>query len=221
MRFFTMSKQQILEKLYEKKGEETDSLNKERIDNICNILHIMPDIDILKEIPEIENYINGTSSKLSNDLETILNKLKCCISSNTYSIANNAIEIMNKNTRFFLNIFLAVIAVLAIVAVVFTVLNLIYGQEFLNGWGDKIAGALGTLDFTLGAIGFIIERKDDMKKREIHIAAQEAKESGSSEKFANMLIKNITKNSYNSSVKVGKVGGDVVQGDKTINNIRK
>ncbi len=48
-----MDKQEILEKLYEKKGAEADKIKKERIDNICNILHMMPDCDFGKEVPEL------------------------------------------------------------------------------------------------------------------------------------------------------------------------
>ncbi len=200
----------ILEKLHEKKGTETET-NKAKIENICSLLHALPDFDVSKEIPEIYRYLNDSQSELeSNILDTILTKLNRKVENNISGVENNVIERMNKTTRSWLNVFLTLIAAFALAAVVFTVLNLVYGEEFLNGWCGKIASAFGTLDFALGALGFILERKDDMKKRDVQYAAQYAKETGDAKKFINIV------KSFNTRRNIGNVKGDYVEGDKIV-----
>lgn len=211
-----MTNQEILEKLHEKLGGAISDLEKERLGRICDMLHLMPSANFEKEFPEIVTYLNGASTRLVNDLDAILNRLKEWISKNSASVERNTILTMNKRKRGWLIGFLVVIAIFAVVAVLFTILNLVYDDKFLNGWGEKIASALGTLDFALGALGFILERIDDMKKQEFCNVRQVAKETGDYDKFADMALNLTIKNSFNKTVKIGKIKGDYVSGDKYV-----
>lgn len=195
-----MTIQEIINKLYEKKREAKDSTIKERLDNICNLLKTMPYFDIAEKIPEIDIYLNDKVSLLDGDiLKTILDKLKEQIS----AVESDNIDSINKHKRRLLNIFLIIVAAFAAGALVFTVLNLIYGESYLNGWFGRIAGAFGTLDFALGALGFILERKEDLKKGELQNAAQTARVTYDAKEFKSVV------NSFNNnkiSIKCNKRG---------------
>ena len=215
-----MTNKEILDNINKRIGAEEVQKNTEaaeRLDNILNmvnVLNALTDIKIEQKVPELVHYLNGTSSRLSDDLDTARNKLKALADKYAAAEESNKIQTMNKRTRFWLIAFLVVIVVLALVALVFTVLNLVYGEEYLNGWCGKIANALGTLDFALGALGFVLERIDDMKKKEIRSAAQKGKETGDYGQFVNVAIRG----SFNKTVKIDKVEGDYVAGDKHCGN---
>ena len=188
-----MTKQDILGKLYEKKGAEQDPTQKEQIDNICNIIRLMPEEEIEKTAPEIKSFISDRFSPNIdyNILDTILKKLKDWISHHPDTAECYVLDSMNKRSKRILTIFLAFIGVLAIIAIPFALLNFFMGENFCGGRGDDIANILGTLDFALGAWGFIWERKDDMKKKEIRNASKRIKETGDSKQFINKCIENI------------------------------
>ena len=198
-----MEKLEVLKKLYEKKGEASDEMTKERLDNICNLIEVLSEEDI-KAIPEIETYLNGSVSRLDSDiLKTIMNK---AISKKTNTILTQS----NGKTRKWMWIFLVPIILLAIVTIPFAIVHFILGDGFCYGRGNDIATLLGTLDFSIGAIGFVLERRDDMKKKELQSAGQVARETGEVEKFTSFIIKNCG----NKSIKQKNKYGDNVAGDK-------
>ncbi len=186
-----MTTEKILNKLYVRKVEETDETKKEQIDHICSLLEALPDFDVAKNIPEIERYLSDSVSRLDGDiLKVIIDKLKEKIS----EVEHTTIETMNKTKRLVLNCFLSIIGILAACALVFTVLNFVYGENYCDGLFGKIASAFGTLDFSIGAVGFIWERKEDLKKSELQSAARAARETGQTEKFTLIINKNVNRN---------------------------
>ena len=212
-----MTNQAILEELFKRMGKASDK-EAEQLDNICNMLHLIQGVNYEKQFPQLVSYLKEPQSRLSPGLKDIIEDLKNWISKNTASVENTVVQSMNRKTKALLVVFLVIISAFALVALVFTVLNLIYGERFLNGWGDKIAGALGTLDFALGALGFILERIDDLKKKDFHNTAELAKESGDFKEFTDKALLNIKiVKSFNRTVKIGKIGGDRIEGDKIVN----
>lgn len=187
-----LTKEEILYRLYENKGETPDAVRKQQLDNICNMIGVLPEFDIYKEVPQIKLYLENSDSCTDGDiLQIIIDKLKPMLGKHASAVEGNVIEQMNKKTRKLLIAFLVLISIFAIAAVIFAVLHLAC-EGFLYGWGDKIASAFGTFDFALGALGFILERMDDLKKREFQSVARYAKETGDTSKFANMVINNST-----------------------------
>lgn len=179
-----MSKQDILEGLSEKKGAEQDNTRKVQIDHICDIIRIMPESEIEKTAPEINRYIKDDISRTDyNILDVILNNLKDWIRRHPNVTEGYVLDSMNKRSRRILKIFLAIIGTLAILAIPFAILNCVMGENFCWGYGDDVAGILGTLDFALGAWGFIWERLDDMKKKEVRTASKGVEETGEVDKF--------------------------------------
>lgn len=104
--------------------------------------------------------------------------------------------------------FLMVIIILAFVAIGCTIAHIALGNERFT-YGDSIAEAIGTLDFVLGAIGFVWERRDDIKKkttkRKVHKAAEKAKETGDIKEFINIVNSNIASGFFSKVVDKSKI----------------
>lgn len=181
-----LTNKEIIKNFYIKYGEEKDLINKKELNSICFMINLLGDeFDIIKEIPEIEAYLSNHDSKLTNYLKIINEKLMDIISKNLAVTERKVIKKMNQKTHRVLVFILVIILLIALVAIPFSILNLIYGDKFLNGYGDGIATMLGILDFSLGAFGFVIERFDDMKKNQIHFEAKNAKSTGNADEFIN------------------------------------
>ena len=188
-----MTKQEILIKFSEKKGEakeKNDSLTCEKLGRICSLIDFIDDESIEEDVPAIHTYLE-TSSALNNGLlDGIIEELEKKIKRESPKIERHVIETMNMKTKKIMWIFLAVISLFAVAAVGLTVLNLALPKTFTEGWGAKLAGAFGTFDFALGALGFVLERRDDMKKREIHSAVKEVNLSSDTQEFISIIYKN-------------------------------
>ncbi len=231
-----MSNQEILDKLHVRKGEATakkDFLSVAQIDNVCDMLSLLPEgVDFAKEFPTLERYANTSeeseksevsSTEKESILTTIIDLVRAFLKKNRAEVVaeteQTVLKSMNKHTKNLLVGFLVGIGIIAVAAVVFTVLNLVYGEEFLNGWGGKIASALGTLDFALGALGFILERIDDMKKREVQSAVKVAGEKGDFKALHGIVITNCPGSAFGKNSTVNNIG-QVIISDSADSKIR-
>lgn len=168
------------------------------------------EIDGLDSIERFERYGGFNRSRTDapegtvlKDLEDILAQARVWVKRQCYVEYGNAADRMNATTKVFLNIFLAIIAVFAISAVIFMILHFCLGDKFLGGRGDDVAEAFGVLDFALGALGFIVERKDDMSKRAKLGKMENAIEAGDTERFASIVNQVKQKAGKNSVLIVG------------------
>lgn len=216
-----MDKQEVLDKLGERIGEVSGE-DKKKLEWVNSIVRFFPESEFTR-LPKLTSYLEHNSSRTDSEtISAIKIEVENAVRHNSRSIESNAIEYMNKKTKVVMTIFLVIIGLLAVAALVLTGISLGYGEDFWNGWCGKLASAFGTLDFALGALGFILERIDDMKKKQIRSAGEVAKETGDYDKFANTVIRNSLnvsiKNSFNTLVKIGKMNGDYVEGDKTENH---
>lgn len=182
-----MEKYEVLDELKKRIGEVNEE-DKKKLQWVYSVVQLFSESEILK-LDKLMAYLKSNVSRLdSTIIAGVEQEVKNAVSKNSRSIESEVIEQMNKRTKTVMVIFLIVIGLFAVAALVLTVLNLAYAEEFINGWGGKLATAFGTFDFALGALGFILERIDDMKKTEIRSAREEVIETGDLEKFANKTI---------------------------------
>ncbi len=147
---------------------------------ILTLLEVLPDdveingIDYLEQTQfsskdDFENFIKSDKDEVERTLDKLADRLtewtEEWISKHPYTAEGVALNIMNKRTKRCLTGFLVVIGLLALAAVPFALLNFFLGESFCWGRGDDIASLIGILDFAIGAMGFIWERTDDMKKK--------------------------------------------------------
>lgn len=185
-----MNNQKVLEKLSEKIGRTKNKEEKNKLEHIRGMLHLMPNVNYEKEFPEIITYLMGTTRLVTSD--TIISKLDDWVSKNTSSVESYAIQKINKRARRWLIAFIVIIGLIALAAVVVTMVNLVCGEGVFDGWGARIASALGTLGVALSAVAFIWERLDDMKKKKLHHLGQVTRETGNADMFSIAAVK-ITK----------------------------
>lgn len=157
----------------------------DKIDNIVDILNIIPGDAELKEISGIKSFLREDNPSRLDDperqLDNMLKDLREWVSKNVGSAEGYVMQTLNKRTRVILFGFLTAIIVLALAAIACTIAHTVLGEAFPAG--DKIAEIIGTSDFVLGVIGFVVERFDDLGKREVRMEAEKVKEGASPDKL--------------------------------------
>ncbi len=165
-----MTKRELLEKICEKKGAETEELCKARLDNVCDVVRMMPENEILKEAPEIERYLNESESHLDGDiLETIINKLRAWVKRQEQK---NVVQIVGNEwlceqcgkTHITSAFFIVVFALLAVAVFVFSILD---NLEVFTTRG-LASGICGSIDFLCGVGFFIYEWISDKKVKTMY-----------------------------------------------------
>lgn len=195
-----MNKQELMEIIDAAPPHSEEEIIVNNIKEFLNGMQIDDDeeiegIDAVDEFVKNGGY-NGRS-RLANsgreayeDLEKIRSQLHTWSAwRNKFALKDQAVKTMNKKTKAVMIIFISFIIALAVLAVVFTVLNIVYGDNYLYGKADAVAELIGTVDFVLGATGFVWERFDDMKKVAVVSEIDGAIQTNDRERFVKVINK--------------------------------
>lgn len=173
----------LYKKLGQLQGEKKEY--EDKINNIFDILNIVPEDVELDQLPSVQHFLeNNVPSRLDNterQLNDMLADLREWISKNTVKAEGYVMQVLNKRTKIILFGFLTAIILLALAAIACTISHAILGEAFPEG--DTIAEIIGTSDFVLGVIGFVVERFDDIGKREVRIEAEKVKAGEAPDNF--------------------------------------
>lgn len=130
-----------------------------------------------------DRLISRDENQILRELQDILAQIRLWVKTRSREVSDETIEYMDRKTQIGMYFFLGIIGLLAVCAIIFLVLHFVIKDGWLGEHGDEIAEAFGTLDFSLGALGFIWERVSDMKKRKVQRRLDAAIESGDTGKF--------------------------------------
>ena len=204
-----MTKEELLKNL---NGTHTEQLKRV-------VEQIRSELDYFQDNVEIENveaidifFKNGgfreerltsrDKNQILRELQDILAQIRLWVKIRSREASNVTIEYMDRKTRIVMYLLLGVIGVLAVGAIVFLILHFVIKEGWLCKYGNAIAEAFGTLDFSLGALGFIWERVSDMKKRKVQRRLDTAIESGDTKRVVNEI-----KDSRRSKIKIKQRAG--------------
>lgn len=180
---------------------------------IKDILTFVPDETELGEIASIDEFAKRDGLRTTelaerdivSELKTIIAELQTWIKRfvrKNMQITKMELDILDKGNdkvKPWRYIVLIAIAVLAFAAAIITTLMLVYGDDFLNGNGEKIITAIGVMDFVLGAVGIITEWVDDMKMKKVRSAVEEAEKTDDTEKLEKVYIKYFVNGDHNAT----------------------
>lgn len=173
--------------LYQKLGrlQGEDKVYADKIDNIFDILNVMPEDVDFENFSSVNYFLKcdftSRLDELGQHIDNMLGELREWVSKNTVKSEGYVMNALNRRTRIILFSFLAVIIVLALAAIACTIAHAILGDAFSEG--DTIAEIIGTSDFVIGVIGFVVERFDDLGKREVRAEAEKVKAGESPDEF--------------------------------------
>lgn len=165
-----MTKLEILERLYVKKGEESNEIHKVQINNICDIVYLMQESDLIREVPELITYVSNGLSRLDGDIfETILNKLRAWVRRQgqireVTSVGDDWLGGQHHKNFIVSVLFVTVFAIFAAIVFVFSILD---NCGILNTSG-LVSGICGSLDFLFGVSFFIYEWINDKKVKTMY-----------------------------------------------------
>lgn len=211
-----MTKKELLKILNKIKGnikKDNSDLEKNlygKIEKVENILYVLEDdykidniesVDIIATIKDSDFTISALNQDFMQETLALLDKmyiqLRCWLKQPSLLRESETkhIETMNNHTRKILRIALVIIIILAIAAFVCMILKWIYKNcELL----DDLAETFGLLDFCVGAIAFVSERREDMKKKEFKKKMSNVIETENLDEFVK-LTKEINKTYGNNS----------------------
>ena len=186
------------EDFYKKLGAMEKKGSKEKVSNICDLLKIIPGDYDLSRFQSVR-YILSLSPKqdsrldLSEDeqLQNVIDDLRKWVGEHHVTAESCAVEYMNRRTKSVLVVFLVVIIAAALAAIACTVAHIMLGDAGFP-MGNTIAEVIGTCDFALGVLAFVIERFDDMDKKEIRLESQKVSEGGEPKKFVDKCVRGVS-----------------------------
>ena len=171
-----MTKHDILIKLSERIGAEKDETRKAKLQHIRDLIEILLDYDIEKEIPEIENYLNDRESVIEGDiLVAIIDRLEERIRRNSSKVEsgrmkNEAISVgvawLSNHRGVKFTVSSIFIVSLALVSLAVLILSILESTKAIPTDGI-LAGICGGLDFVCGVGFFIYEWVSDKKEKEM------------------------------------------------------
>lgn len=143
---------EIIDKLESLKSYNLKEINSTKIDlDFLFVRHSTLDtVDIQKE--KLQNLLKQINYYIKEFIDNECNK-------GMIEIANN----INNHKKVGLKVFLILIIICSIASLIFMLLY-IFDSDIVSGNADKIANIFGLLDFALGALGFVWERIDDLRK---------------------------------------------------------
>lgn len=186
-----------IKKLSEYRGSQSDAAVSAKIDHVCYIIEHLSDdeVDKINSLRVLLNRLDNTSrtDNVNDFLSTVLNDLKKIKLSDTYKATAIGQEV-NKYTGnakkrhvasiLFWTVILSGVVVAAILAFLdnFKVID----------YGGVVAGAVGIIDFIIGAVGFAVERISDSKVTSCMKTAENVHDSESYKVYINNSFHHIS-----------------------------
>ena len=109
---------------------------------------------------------NNTLELIDAWVKNVKNKLEWA---DVYETSNKGKEVLRKNSAFrtkAITVFGVIFVLIAIAAAIAAVCGT--GQNSTNGWAETLSSVLGSIDFMIGAIGFVVERISDEKGKQVN-----------------------------------------------------